>query len=199
MNLLKPLLIALFGMLAPTGTAAHAQTAYAAGQGSVNRLDIGIDVRASVTGRCGFATAPNGTITQSKFDETGFSRDIPLVLNCSGASRVAVTSAKGGLQTATTGATGYATKAPYDVTLRLVADNGTTATATCAASTLTAGGSCSTFGGPASSSKGLRLAGASTKANGSYVRVSAPAYSGSAPLVAGTYSDTITVTVSAAP
>ena len=199
MTPLKPFLLALLGLLAFAAAPVQANTVYAAGQGAVNRLDIGIDVKASVKERCGFASAPSATVNQAGFDEAGFSRDIPIVLNCSGASRIAVRSANGGLETSTPGATGYATKASYDVTLRLVADNGTTATATCAASGLATGGSCSAFGGAASSATGLRLGAASTKANGSYIRVSAPAYAGSAPLVAGSYSDTITVTVSAAP
>ncbi len=188
----------MMAMLAFAGTAAHSNTVYAPGQGAVNSLALGIDVKASVKDRCGFASAPNASISQADFDTTGFSRDIPITLNCSGASRVAVSSANGGLQTAAA-ATGFASKAPYDVTVNLVADNATKASATCAASTLSSGGSCAAFAGTASSSTGLRLGAPSTKSNGSYVRVSAAPYSASAtPLVAGTYSDTLTVTVSAA-
>jgi hypothetical protein len=201
----KALKALFFGLLAAAtlaGTDAHANTAYAPGQGAVSSLNVGIDVKASVKDRCGFATggAPSGTLTQADFDTNGFTKDFALVLNCTGASRVAVTSANGGLATTAPGANGYATKAPYDVALKLVADNAATATATCAASTLASGGSCTAFAGTAAASTGLRLGAAATKANGSYLRVSAPAYaSTSAPLVAGSYSDTLTITVSAAP
>lgn len=180
---------------------AHAQvTAYAAGQGAVNSIEVGVEVRASVLGRCGFATggAPSGTIDQAGFDQSGFTRDFAILLNCTGASRIAVSSANGGMATSEAGGTGYQTKAPYNVALYMAADNGTNAAATCAAATLAAGGSCS-FAGTASAATGLRLAGASTKANGSYLRVSAPAYAGTDTLVAGRYSDTLTITVSVSP
>ena len=195
-------MLTIVTLLALAGTAAHASnTVYAPGQGAANRLDVGIDVKASVRDRCGFAASgiPDARISEANFDQTGFSRDVPIVLNCSGASRVAVRSANGGLVTGAT-ATGYAAKAPYDVTLNLVSDNAAKATATCSAANLAAGGSCAAFSGTASNANGLRLAGASTKANGSYVRISAPAYpAASAPLVVGTYADTLIVTVSAAP
>ncbi|NIJ18681.1 hypothetical protein FHS95_000350 [Sphingomonas naasensis] len=175
-------------------------TAYAAGQGAVNSVEVGVEVRASVRSRCGFATggAPAGSIDQADFDQSGFSKDFAIQLNCSGASRIAVSSANGGMATQTAGANGYGTKAPYQVALKVVADNGTSATATCDAATLSAGGSCG-FAGTAGSATGLRLAGASTKANGSYLRVSAPGYAGSAPLVAGRYADTLSITISVSP
>jgi hypothetical protein len=80
----------------------------------------------------------------------------------------------------------------------MVADDGTTATASCAAAGLSAGGGCS-FGGTASTTNGLHLAAASTKANGSYLRISAPVYADSTPLAAGQYTDTLTITVSIVP
>lgn len=180
---------------------AHAQvTAYAVGQGAVNSIEVGVEVRASVLGRCGFATggAPSGSIDQADFDQSGFTKDFAIQLNCTGASRIAVLSANGGMATAEAGGTGYQTKAPYNVALYMAADNGTNASASCAAATLSAGGSC-TFAGTAGTATGLRLAGASTRANGSYLRVSAPAYSGSDMLAAGRYADTLTITVSVTP
>ncbi len=180
---------------------AHAQvTAYAAGQGAVNSVEVGVEVRASVLGRCGFVTggAPTGTIDQADFDQSGFTKDFAIQLNCTGASRIAVSSANGGMANGVTGGTGYQTKAPYNVALYVVADNGTNASASCAAATLAAGGSC-TFAGAASTATGLRLGGASTKANGSYLRVSAPAYAGTDPLAAGRYTDTLSITVSVSP
>jgi hypothetical protein len=200
MNSIKVLLLAMATLAGAIATPASAQaTAYAAGQGAVNRIEVGIDVRASVRDRCGFATdgAPNGAIDQANFDSTGMSRDFAIRLNCSSASRVAVSSLNGGLAPAET-APGFASRAPYDVTLVLVGDNGTTATAACAAGVLTSGGTCA-FAGAASTATGLRLSAASTKANGSYLRVSAPPYTGSQPLLAGSYSDTLTITISIAP
>ncbi|GAA0735198.1 hypothetical protein [Sphingomonas japonica] len=174
-------------------------TAYAPGQGPVNSIAVGIDVRASVRSRCGFAAggAPVGTLQQADFDRTGFSKDFAVVLNCTGASRIAVSSVNGALAT-DTNSPGLASRAPYTVELRMVADNGTTATASCAATGLAAGGGCS-FGGTASTTNGLQLGAASTKANGSYLRVSAPAYAGATPLAAGQYADTLTITVSVVP
>lgn len=174
-------------------------TAYAAGQGAVNSIEVGVEVRASVRGRCGFATggAPSGSVDQADFDQSGFTKDFAIQLNCTGAARVAVSSLNGGMATTGT-ATGYAVKAPYQVALRLVADNGASSTASCDVAALAAGGSCS-FAGTAGTATGLWLAGASTKANGSYLRVSAPGYAGSTPLVAGRYSDTLSITVSVSP
>lgn len=194
------LLMLVVAFLAVVQPARAQVTAYAAGQGAVNSIDVSVEVRASVRSRCGFAAggAPAGSIDQTDFDQSGFTRDFAIQLNCTGASRIAVSSVNGGMTTATAGATGYATKAPYQVDLKMVADNGTSSTANCQAATLSSGGSC-TFAGTAGSSTGLRLGGASTRANGSYLRVSAPAYSGASPLVAGRYTDTLTVTVSVAP
>lgn len=183
-----------------TAGAAHAQTtAYAPGQGGTNSVSVNIDVRASVANRCGFAAggAPSGVIDQANFDQTGFTRDFAIILNCTGASRIAISSANGGLKPDAS-APGYAASAPYQVELRMVADNAASAGATCAASSLAVGGTC-TFAGTATASVGLRLPAASTKANGSYLRVSAPAYAGSTPLSAGRYSDTLTVTVGVTP
>jgi hypothetical protein len=108
-------------------------------------------------------------------------------------------SSNGGLSAGAAVSPGYAAKAPYQVTLNLVSTGGgQTANQTCAAETLTAGSSC-TFAGQAAADRGLRLAAASTGQSGSYLRVSAPAYSGSSALVAGAYADTLTVTVSISP
>lgn len=188
-------------VLGTAAVGAHAQvTAYAPGQGAVNSVAVNIDVKASVSGRCGFATggAPSGAMSQADFDQTGFSRDFGISLNCTVASRIAVSSRNGGLLADGASAPGYAVTAPYQVALRMVADSGATAEAACAADKLGTAGGC-TFAGTASQSNGLRLPGASTRANGSYLRVSAPADSGAAPLVAGRYADTLTVTVSIAP
>ena len=200
MNGFRWLAVLVAMVLSAVGSNASAQvTAYAPGQGPVNSIEVGIDVRASVLGRCGFASggAPAGSVQQADFDRTGFSKDFAVVLNCTGASRIAVSSAKGGLSTGASAA-GLATRAPYTVALRLVADNGTTAAASCDAAGLSAGGGCA-FSGTANTTNGLHLAAASTKANGSYLRVSAPVYAGITPLAAGQYDDTLTITVSIVP
>lgn len=198
--------LVVFGMAMVAALCAGSQparaevTAYAVGQGAVNSITVGVEVRASVQGRCGFATggAPSGSIDQADFDQSGFSKDFAIQLNCSGASRIAVSSANGGMTNAASTGLGYSSKAPYQVALRMVADDGTSASASCEASALAAGGGCS-FAGTASNATGLRLAGASTKTNGSYLRISAPAYAGTETLVAGRYVDTLSITVSVSP
>jgi hypothetical protein len=194
------MLAILVAVLAISQPARAQVTAYAAGQGATNSIDVGVEVRASVRSRCGFAAggAPSGSVDQADFDQTGFSKDFAIQLNCTAASRIAVASANGGMATAAPGSTGYGTKAPYQVALRMVADNGTSASASCEAAALSAGGNCA-FAGVASATDGLRLGAASTKVNGSYLRVSAPSYAGTAPLVAGRYTDTLTITVSVTP
>jgi hypothetical protein len=193
------LVLAVAGLAALLGAApAAAQTtAYAGGSPIV----LSIPVTASVGGRCGFAegAAPSGTYRQENFDKQGLSNNFAFALNCTGPSRVAVVSSNGALVAPGSVATGYTARAGYDVTLNLVASDGkTTANATCAASTLTAGGACS-FRGPASTAQGLRLAAASANQAGSYVRVSAPPVTSGPQLVAGTYTDTLTITLSVAP
>ena len=175
-------------------------TAYATGQGTPNQIVLnGIYVKAQVVSHCGFATAPSGTYNQPDFDVAGLAHDFGFVLDCTGPSRVAVTSANGGLLNTAAGLqpSGYIAKAPYNVELFL---DGTTgdANATCAAATLASGGSCG-FVGTASETVGLALNAPATTANSSYLRVSAPAYNYAAlpVLVDGTYQDTLTVTVSA--
>ena len=162
MPLIRLLFVLLAALVGLAGTPAAAQvTAYAAGQGAVNRIEVGIDVRASVRDRCGFASAgaPGGTLDQAEFDRTGLSRDFAIRLNCSGASRVAVTSRNGAL--VQDGAVaGYSSSAPYQVQLRLAADNGTVAMQSCDAATLKAAGTCA-FSGTASGTAGLRLGAAS--------------------------------------
>lgn len=189
-------------MAAAMPQAAFAQTtAYAVGQGTPNSIVLnGIFVKAQVVSHCGFATAPGGTYNQPNFDVTGLTHDFNFVLDCTGPSKVAVSSANGGL--VKPGATGlpagYTATAPYNVELFL---DGTTndAQLTCAASTLVVGGTCG-FAGSALLGQGLALNAPATTANTSQLRVRAPAYNyaTSPVLVDGTtYADTLTVTVSA--
>lgn len=200
MKAIRFLVVALAALAGLLALPAHAQaTAYAAGQGALNRIEVGIDVRASVRDRCGFAAsgAPSGSLDQPDFGDTGLNKQFAIRLNCTGASRVAVSSRNGGLANATQ-VDGYASTAPYNVELRLGGDNGTTSAAVCSSTNLHQPGSC-VFSGTAGPSTGLRLGAASTKDNGSYLKVTASPYAGVQPLLAGDYSDTLTITVSIAP
>lgn len=189
--------IILFLLCLMGATAAHAQsqTAYAGG----NPVVLTIPVTASINAQCGFAdgSAPSGSFNKDNFDREGLSARFDFSLNCSGPSRVAVTSANGGLTTSALAGMGYSNKAEYTVTLNLAANNGSSVQASCAASALATGGACS-FAGKATTTEGLLLSTAAVNQAGSYVRITAPAYTGSATLVHGTYSDSLTITVSPA-
>lgn len=192
----RVLLAALLALCA--ASTAHAQTtAYAVGQGSPNQIQLTIPVTASVRAACGFATAPSGSHHEPSFDTHAWSHDFGFVIDCSTASRIAVVSTNGALATTTAApAAGYTNVAPYNVTLNVVQNSGT-ATGTCAVANLTTGGSCS-FRGPASSTQGLPVA-VTQNQTGSYLRVSAPAYTGANTLVASAgYADTLSVTLSPA-
>ena len=173
-------------------------TAYVGG----SPVSLTLPVTASVGGRCGFATggAPTGSFDAGQIDQAGWSNQFPFVLNCNGAARVAVVSANGGLRSAVQpGATGYVGVAPYTVSLNLVGAAGANASAQCSVATLVATTSSPcTFLGPATQSRGLRIAPSSQNLTGAYLQVSALAYPGPGILVQGSYSDTLTVTVSAA-
>ncbi|MDE1918924.1 MAG: hypothetical protein KGJ57_22745 [Sphingomonadales bacterium] len=177
------------------------QTVYAPGDGAPNSITLPILVTASVGGRCGFAPGalPQGTYDAGAIDSAAWGKQFPFSLECTGPSRVAVVSSNGGLLNASAGtlAPGYAALAPYTVAVHLVGGS-STADDNCAVSTLTASasGPCS-FRGPSSQTQGLYLSSPSYDVTGSYIQVSAPAYSGSSVLVNGNYTDTLTVTVSA--
>lgn len=198
---------ALAGLVSIASIPAAAQnvpdTYYFGGQGSTGKT-IEIPVTASVGGRCEFATggAPSGSYDAGQIDAVAWSNRFDFQISCNTASRVAVVSTNGGLKTAAAVADpGYTGLAPYDVTLNLDGNVAVPdATATCPVATLKAGagGTCG-FIGPASSSQGLRLTGPSTNQINSYLFVSAPAYTGSDALIAGSYTDTLTVTIAAAP
>ena len=190
-------LLLLAGLLGTGAAQAQSvQTAYAGGSPVV----ITIPVTASVGGRCGFVggALPSGSFNKDNFDQTGFSAQFDFSLNCTGPSRVAISSSNGGLLASAAAAAGYRNKADYQVSLLLLANNGTRAEANCAASTLASGGTCG-FAGKASTTQGLQLASTAVNQPGSYVRISAPAQgAASSVLIAGSYSDTLTITVSPA-
>ena len=163
-----------------------------------------IDVKASIGGTCGFATgaAPSGTVNAGQIDVSAWTQDVPFTVECTAPWRIAVSSQNGALKTAASGATGYATKAPYDVALTLPWDTGFatgTVTASCPVAEIdqAAGSTPCDFEGAASTANGL-LVPRSFGLSGSKMTVSAPAYSGTDVLVEGTYNDTLVVTISPA-
>ncbi len=193
--------ITIIGMQLLFG-AGHAAVTAVAG-GSPDHVDITLAVTASVASRCGFATdaTPDGTYDAADIN-AGFTHDFPFALQCNCPSRVAVVSANGGLLAPVSGVPqGFSNLAPYEVTLSLTGNAGVqTVNSGCQASTLSGSSAipCS-FRGPASATQGLRLGGAAGNVSGSYLRVSAPPYSGSAVLVAAsTYADTLTITLGVA-
>ena len=163
---------------------------------------INIDVKASVGGTCGFATglAPSGTVNAGAIDTTLWGTNVPFTVQCTAPWRIAVSSQNGALKTSALGATGYSTTAPYDVALNLPYDTGTstgTVTSSCPVAQIDAAlvsSSCN-FNGTATTTNGLQVPRSFNLAN-SYMRVSAPAYTGVNVLVQGTYNDTLIVTVS---
>ena len=212
-------LAGLAGLVSVGGTASAQDisvTVYAPGDeppgsGAGNSITLSpIYDRASVSNRCGFADGqvPDGTVNQPNFDVTGFDSTFDFVIDCTGPSRVGVVSSNGGLFQSATLDSGYTNLAPYDVGLALAGDGGATATASCEAASLAAGvTTCTTayggaggpqtnFTGPADETTGLLLNATSTTGSVSSIRVLAAAYAGSDVLVAGSYEDVLTVTLS---
>ena len=160
---------------------------------------INIDVRASVGGTCGFATngAPNASFTGLPI-EAGWTRQVAFTAECTAPWRIAVSSLNGALKNTATVPAGYANKAAYDVALNVASDSGPV-TGTCPVAQLdqAAGSTPCSFEGTASTSNGLQVP-RSFDLTGSYIQMTAPAYTGSDVLYSGNYSDTLTVTVSPA-
>lgn len=182
---------------APAAAQGLSSTVYVGGS-----LPLSVPVTASVGGRCEFAAGehPTGEYDAGAIDAQAWTHAFDFTISCNTASRVAVVSLNGALKTSPAVAdAGYYTAAPYTVELEL-AGNTATSVQDCDASTLlvSSGTPCS-FRGPASSTAGLRLNGPATGTAISYLRVHAPAYAGPGSLVSGGYSDTLYVTIAAAP
>ncbi|MGE8143521.1 hypothetical protein ACQKOE_16255 [Novosphingobium sp. NPDC080210] len=178
--------------------ASQEQTAYYGGyNGNPTMAVLTIPVKASVNTRCGFQQTFTKPVDAGEIDRNSWTDDTPFVPECTTPWRIAISSQNGGLlnDTATGLAEGYLNKAPYTVSL-LVKNDEADVDVSCAAADLSssAGAACS-FKGTASATEGLRIA-RSYQLTGSRIRVSAPAYTGPGVLVAGTYTDTLTVTVS---
>lgn len=160
---------------------------------------ININVKASVGGTCGFATngAPNASFTGLPI-EAGWTRQVPFTAECTAPWRIAVSSQNGALKNTATVPVGYTNKAAYDVALNVASDSGPV-TGTCPVAQLdqALGSSVCNFKGTASTTNGLQVS-RSFDLSGSYIQMTAPAYTGSDVLYSGNYSDTLTVTVSPA-
>ena len=160
-----------------------------------------VPVTATIGVSCGFASTdiPSGSYDAGAIDETAWQHDFTFTLQCTGPSRIGVVSSNGGLETSPDPSiSGYTSLAPYTVALHVVRDGGTT-DGSCLAADLEASSTATCdLRGTASDSVGLLVPSMSYDETGSYLRVSAPAYSGSDVLVTGSYSDTLTVTVSPA-
>ena len=193
-------LAALFVAL-PSG--AWAQTSgEAVFGGSPREVSLSVNVTASVSASCAFSVgnAPGGTYSVGNV-EGAYSVDVAFSLRCNSPSRVGIVSDNGGMQAegVPTVPAGYARLAPYQITLSLAGDAGSTAQETCQSPTLTASASGCTFRGPATATRGLRLPGPSQDAPGSFIRISSPGYSEPELLIAAnSYADRLTVTISPA-
>ena len=163
---------------------------------------ISVNVTASVGGTCGFATgaAPNAAITKNNIDTTAWSAVVPFTAQCTAPWRIAVSSQNGALKNNTAVPSGYQNRAPYDVTLNVPFDTGSstgTVTATCPVAQIdqALGSSACNFRGTATTTNGL-IVPRSFNLAGSYIQVAAPAYAGPDVLISGTYNDTLIVTIS---
>ena len=168
-----------------------------------DKAELFIDVKASVGGTCGFAAngVPNGTVNAGAIDTTGWSAQVPFIAQCTAPWRIAVSSANGALKSSAAAAAGYSNTAPYTVALNVVSDSGTVS-GSCPVAQIdqAAGATPCNFKGTASPTNGLMVP-RSFGLNGSYIQMSAPSYDGNngpSVLVAGTYNDTLIVTVSPA-
>ena len=183
------------------------------GSGAGTSLTLApVYVRASVRGRCGFASGQtlSWALNQPDLDARGFSASFSFKLDCTGPANVGVVSLNGGLFQDVRLPSGYRNKAPYDVGLLLTGDGGAQASANCEAASLIAGSrSCTlayggmgapqtNFTGPAMIGQGLTLNAPSTSGAISTLEVQAKAYAGTDLLISGTYQDVLSITVNAA-
>ena len=189
-------------LCAVSAGAASAQTT-AIANGAPSDITLGVPVTASVASACGFASgaAPSEAFAIPTDLNNAFTHDVGFTLQCTVASRIAVVSAHGGLLTPMPAPSGYTALRNYNVALHVVGDAGVIpADGSCAVATLKSTDATCAFYGAASPSVGLGLSGSSYNQGGSYLRLSSAAYAASATLVASNnYSDTLTVTLSAAP
>lgn len=179
----------------------NAQSSSATYGGSPAFTSLAIPVSASVSARCGFAAgaAPAGTFDAGAIDRTAWSKDFAFTLDCNGPSRIAIASRNAGLKADLPQAVpGYTGLAPYTVAVSIASGTGTAETSCTAAQLGAPGGSGCPIAGTASATEDLLVPAAASGPPGSFMRVSAPAYSGANMLVAGEYADTLTITIAPA-
>ena len=203
LSLIKAILVLVFGASASVAVAQSGcgtcttPTIYETKAPMTGQLTI--NVTASVAAQCGFSTAPSGTHNEPNFDDHAWTHSFGFALDCSIPARVGVVSTNGGLllNSAPPLPTGYTSLAPYSVELNVVRNAGAPANGTCLVADLVSGGTCG-FRGPAAVGQGLSVPTASNNQPGTFLRVFAPAYTGTDILPNGNYADTLTVTVSPA-
>jgi|SRR5579872_502841 len=201
--------VGLCGVLAaaPTAFANTITTAYAKDNGggptSPNNIPLFIEVTAKISSACGTTTLPNATVNVGELNAVLPNTQVALDINCTGAFRMALVSSNGGLKSGVAAPAGYTNLRDYNVSLHIV-DNTLAGndSSTCLASQLTTGSSaCPNLIGPATSSApGFRVPNASNNQSGSYLLISNANLSGPNILVSDTgYTDTLTITLTAAP
>jgi hypothetical protein len=162
---------------------------------------LSIPVTASVSATCGATSLPVTTVNVGELTQT-LNTQVPFTVRCSSAFRMGVVSSNGGMTSAASAAPGYTNQRDYGVTLVVKDDTAALNTSsTCLASTLTtSSSSCPDLRGPASAAApGFRVTQPSNNQTGSYLLING-APTGSDLLVsAADYTDTLTVTLSAAP
>jgi hypothetical protein len=195
-------------LAAPCGAFANTiQTAYAKDNGggptSPNNITIGVPVTAKIGAVCGTTTLPNATVNVGELNAVLPNTQVALTIQCTGAFRMGLVSSNGGLKSGVAAPSGYTNLRDYNVALHIVDDTlAGNDSSTCLASQLTTGSSaCPNLIGPATSSApGFRVANTSTNQSGSYLLISNANLAGSNILVSDTgYTDTLTITLSAAP
>src|SRR5436190_23270245 len=148
----------LGALLAASPSALRAQTSGTAVYGASPReVSLSINVTASVSAACSFSSGavPGGTYSVGNV-EGAYSLDVTFSLRCNTPSRVGIVSDNGGMKAADvpSAAPGYSALAPYQITLSLAGEQGTTAQATCQSPTLTSGAGGCVFRGPATATNG---------------------------------------------
>ena len=153
---------------------------------------VTIDVTGTVAERCGFSTPPTSQAALGDLTSPG-TLSLPFTVDCNTPFRIRAMSSNGGLKTHSPGAAGFTNTLDYNLQLQLSTDAGALS-ATCDAGALAGGGGdCAYYGNCAG--QGL--------SSGEGVALKAPAalkFDWTPPpkrLVAGTYTDTVTIVVEA--
>jgi spore coat protein U-like protein len=151
-----------------------------------------IDVTGQVAGRCGFSAPPVDQAHLGNLETPG-SMTVDFTVNCNTPFRVRAVSANGGLKTSSVTGDGFTNLLDYSLRLQLATDTGAL-DATCNADALvSAAGGCAYYGATAgeglSSGTGVSL---NTAGALQFGWTTAPQR-----LVAGAYSDTLTIVVEA--